>query len=151
MNRALCLWAQAALLLLLAAPQEGDAQYFWSDDAGCGCCFPLAAPLVFVPPCPFGCDCEGLSPVEPQFAPMPTLVEPTAPPAQPPAEPPTPVVKLHVRVPALSTPGQPLEYQIRVENPSAADAHHVVVKNALPANAKLVRASPEPHVKEPEL
>lgn len=69
----------------------------------------------------------------------------------PPCDPPTPVVKLKVRVPACGKPGEPVEYQIRVENCSAADAHHVVVMNALPANARFLRASPEPHAKEPEL
>ena len=46
---------------------------------------------------------------------------------------------------------QPVEYHIRVDNTSAAEAHHVVVMNAMPANARLLRASPEPNVKEPEL
>lgn len=76
------------------------------------------------------------------------------PPELPPPEaldPPTPVVKLRIRVPACASPGQPIEYHIRVQNCSAADAHHVLVKNPLPANAKFVRASPEPHVKEPEI
>ena len=56
-----------------------------------------------------------------------------------------------VRVPAHGKPGEPIEYAIRVENDSQADAHQVVVKNALPANARFVRASPEPHAKAPEL
>lgn len=80
------------------------------------------------------------------------LGSPTFVPAQAePADPPTPAVKLKVRVPASSAPGEPIEYQIHVENCSAADAHHVVVKNSLPPNAKLVRASPEPHTKAPNL
>jgi uncharacterized repeat protein (TIGR01451 family) len=61
------------------------------------------------------------------------------------------VVKIKVRVPACGLPGEPLEYRITIVNDSPADALHVVVKNALPANARFVRASPEPHVKEPEL
>ncbi len=68
-----------------------------------------------------------------------------------PVDPPTPVVKLRVRVPAEARPGAPVEYRIQVDNPSAADAHHVVVKNPMPKNAKFVRANPEPEMKEPEL
>jgi uncharacterized repeat protein (TIGR01451 family) len=47
--------------------------------------------------------------------------------------------------------GQELEYRICVENRSPAAAHHVLVRNPLPANARFVRASPEPAVREPEL
>jgi uncharacterized repeat protein (TIGR01451 family) len=67
------------------------------------------------------------------------------------AYPPTPIVVLHVRVPAGIHAGQELEYRICVENRSAAAAHHVLVRNPLPANARFVRASPEPAVREPEL
>lgn len=134
MNPTRTIITQASLLLLLVIPGEKTSRLFGNDEADGGCCFPLAAPLVPMPPCTIGC--------EPLCIPAVQVEQ---------AEPPTPVVKLHVRVPAFSAPGQPLEYLIRVENCSAADAHHVVVKNALPANAKLVRASPEPHVKEPVL
>src|SRR5437870_3407359 len=68
-----------------------------------------------------------------------------------PKDPPPPVVKRKVRVPACSEPGQHLEYRICVENCSPAEAHHVVVKNALPANAKFVRSDPEPSKQGPEL
>ncbi len=65
--------------------------------------------------------------------------------------PPPPVVKIKVRVAACSEPGRNLEYRICVENCSTAEAHHVMVKNALPANAKFVRAEPKPSKQEPEL
>ena len=94
----------------------------------------LASCLVVAPVAPLIC---------PDFCPLPMPTEP--------ADPPTPVVRLKVRVPSAAAPGQPVEYRIRVDNVSAGDAHNVVVKNALPANAKFVRASPEPHAKEPEL
>ncbi|MBI1831188.1 MAG: hypothetical protein HYR84_07050 [Planctomycetes bacterium] len=68
-----------------------------------------------------------------------------------PKDPPPPTVKLKVRVPASSDPGQPLEYRICVENCSTAEAHHVIVKNALPANAKFVKSDPEPSKQGPEL
>jgi len=68
-----------------------------------------------------------------------------------PADPPAPVVVLRVRVPANVAAGQELEYRIGVENCSPAAAHHVLVRNPLPANARFVRASPEPSVREPEL
>lgn len=68
-----------------------------------------------------------------------------------PADPPAPVVVLRVRVPASAAAGQELEYRICVENCSAAAAHHVLVRNPLPAGAHFVRASPEPAVREPDL
>jgi uncharacterized repeat protein (TIGR01451 family) len=71
-------------------------------------------------------------------------------PAEPP-DPPVPVVAIRVRVPAVATAGQELEYHLCVENCSNAAAHHVLVRNPLPANARFVRARPEPSVREPEL
>src|ERR1017187_6869217 len=68
-----------------------------------------------------------------------------------PKDPPPPVVKLKVRVPACAEPGANLEYRICVENCSTAEAHHVVVKNTLPSNAKFVKADPEPTKQGPEL
>jgi uncharacterized repeat protein (TIGR01451 family) len=68
-----------------------------------------------------------------------------------PKYPPPPVVKLKVRVPACSEPGGAITYRICVENCSTAEAHHVTVKNALPGNAKFVKADPEPSQKAPEL
>jgi len=64
---------------------------------------------------------------------------------------PIPMVRLRIKAPACSPMGKEIEYRIKVENCSQADAHHVVVKNALPPNVKLVSASPIPHQKEPEL
>jgi uncharacterized repeat protein (TIGR01451 family) len=66
-------------------------------------------------------------------------------------DPPTPVVKIRVRVPACGTAGKDIEYCICVENCSRANAHHVLVKNALPKNARFVRAEPPPTRKTPEL
>jgi uncharacterized repeat protein (TIGR01451 family) len=66
-------------------------------------------------------------------------------------DPPAPVVILRVRVPASVAAGQDLEYRICVENCSPAPAHHVLVRNPLPANARFVRASPEPNVHDTEL
>jgi uncharacterized repeat protein (TIGR01451 family) len=56
-----------------------------------------------------------------------------------------------VRVPAIATVGQELEYHICVENLSRAAAHHVTVRNPVPANARFVRANPEPSSKDSEL
>jgi uncharacterized repeat protein (TIGR01451 family) len=75
--------------------------------------------------------------------PVPALAEP--------GDPPTPVVVLCVRVPANAVAGRELEYWICVENCSPAAAHHVLVRNPLPSNARFVRASPEPSVREPEI
>lgn len=68
-----------------------------------------------------------------------------------PKDPPPPVVKLKVRVPACSEPGQPIEYRICVENCSTMEAHHVIVKDALPENAKFVKSDPAPSKQGPEL
>jgi uncharacterized repeat protein (TIGR01451 family) len=68
-----------------------------------------------------------------------------------PKDPPPPVVKIKVRVAACADPGQLIEYRICVENCSIAEAHHVVVKNAVPNNAKFVKADPEPAKQGPEL
>jgi uncharacterized repeat protein (TIGR01451 family) len=71
--------------------------------------------------------------------------------ALPPVDPPVPVVALFMRVPAAVSPGQEIEYHICVENRSAALAHHVLVRDPLPANARFIRATPEPSLREPEL
>lgn len=68
-----------------------------------------------------------------------------------PKDPPPPVVKVKVRVPACSEPGSAITYCICIENCSKMEAHHVVVKNALPANAKFVKSDPEPSKQGPEL
>src|SRR6266704_944334 len=66
-------------------------------------------------------------------------------------DPPTPVVALRIRVPSTAAAGQDLDYRICIENLSAAPAHHVIVRKPVPANARFVRANPEPSAKEPEL
>jgi len=69
---------------------------------------------------------------------------------QPPA-PAVPVVIVRVRVAACAAPGQDIEYRLSVENCSPAPAHHVLLHDALPSNARFVRAVPEPTRREPEL
>jgi uncharacterized repeat protein (TIGR01451 family) len=66
-------------------------------------------------------------------------------------DPPVPVVSLCVRVPASVPADEEIEYHICVENKSAAAAYRVLVRNALPANARFVRATPEPSYRDPEL
>jgi uncharacterized repeat protein (TIGR01451 family) len=68
-----------------------------------------------------------------------------------PQDPPVPVVVLSVRVPATTAAGQELVYHLCVENCSAAAAHHVVLRNPLPAGARFVRSDPGPSAREPEL
>lgn len=68
-----------------------------------------------------------------------------------PEDPPAPAVTIRVRVPAAVTGGKEIEYRMTVENASQAPAHHVLVRNPVPANAKLVRASPEPNARGAEL
>lgn len=105
--------------------------------------------------------------------PEPPLLDPTAnppivlpvPPAPPtilpgpphpigpvePVDPPAPLVKIRLRAPACAGPGADLKYCILVENCSPAEAHHVLVKNALPKNTKYLKAEPEPTIKDGEL
>lgn len=68
-----------------------------------------------------------------------------------PEDPPPPAVVIRVRVPASVTGGNEIEYRLTVENTSSAPAHHVLIRNPVPANAKLVRASPEPNSRGAEL
>jgi uncharacterized repeat protein (TIGR01451 family) len=68
-----------------------------------------------------------------------------------PKYPPPPVLKIKVRVPACSEPRQAIEYRICVENCSTAEAHHVMVKNLIPSNAKYVKADPLPNKQGDEL
>jgi uncharacterized repeat protein (TIGR01451 family) len=68
-----------------------------------------------------------------------------------PVDPPVPTIALRVRVPAVSAPDAELQYRLIVENTSRAKAHHVVVRNPLPANVRFVRATPEPTDPAPDL
>jgi uncharacterized repeat protein (TIGR01451 family) len=76
---------------------------------------------------------------------------PAGPSGSGPVDPPEPQVSIKVRVPARTAPGKDLEYRILVENCGKASAHRVYVRAAVPANAELVRAVPEPQQREPEL
>jgi uncharacterized repeat protein (TIGR01451 family) len=91
---------------------------------------------------------EAPSSPEPPLADAPAAPVPAAP---RPADPPVPVVSVRVRVLASGAVGQDLVYHICVENCSRAAAHHVLLRNPLPAYARFVRATPEPSAGEPEL
>lgn len=94
------------------------------------------------------------STAEPPLAGTPLQPRPglTAPLGTPyPVDPPVPVVAIRVRVAAQSAPKQEIEYRICVQNTSSAAAHHVLVRNPLPVNARFVRATPEPTRVEPEV
>jgi uncharacterized repeat protein (TIGR01451 family) len=69
----------------------------------------------------------------------------------PPPEPAVPVVKVRVRAPACAVVGKEMEYRIKVENCSPADAHHVIVRTTVPASVQVVRASPQVHANNPDL
>ena len=81
------------------------------------------------------------------------MVVPGPPPAGShcPLDPPPPTVAIRVRVADSAAAGQELVYRIHVVNRSPAAAHHVTVRNPLPANAAFVRTVPEPALREPEL
>jgi uncharacterized repeat protein (TIGR01451 family) len=107
------------------------------------------------PPLP-GSPTQPVPVVPAPVQPMPVLPMQPAPPMSPfgpaapvldicpPIDPPVPVVKLKVRVAACAVAGQEIDYRILVENCSCAPAHHVLVRNPLPANARFVRATPSP-------
>jgi uncharacterized repeat protein (TIGR01451 family) len=68
-----------------------------------------------------------------------------------PTEIPAPVVTLRLCAPAVAGVGQEVPYRILVENRSPAPAHHVAVRNAVPAHARFIRAHPEPAAVDPEI
>lgn len=60
------------------------------------------------------------------------------------ADPPAPMVRIQVRVPADSPPGDDIRYLITVTNTSRAAAHAVTVRNPLPADKSLTPLKAEP-------
>jgi uncharacterized repeat protein (TIGR01451 family) len=56
----------------------------------------------------------------------------------------TPTVSITVTAPESIKAGELIVYKLTVENRSSAAAHHVLVSNAIPANASFVKAAPEP-------
>lgn len=62
---------------------------------------------------------------------------------RPVADPPPPVVRVQVRVPADSPPGDDIKYVLTVTNSSGSDAHRVTVRNPIPDGVEaVVKASP---------
>ena len=55
-----------------------------------------------------------------------------------------PALSLKVYVPACAGAGEELDYRIIIENRSSTAAHHVMIHDPLPANARYVKAKPEP-------
>jgi uncharacterized repeat protein (TIGR01451 family) len=106
--------------------------------------------LVSLPDCALAAQDPALCVPPPSTYPTrePPMLSGAAPvPQGPVQEPPTPVVTLSMLAPAASGSGQEIEYKICIENCSAAAAHHVMVRDPLPANARFVRATPEPAVR----
>ncbi|HEY7428161.1 MAG TPA: hypothetical protein VH682_28265 [Gemmataceae bacterium] len=127
---------------------------------------PVPAPPVQLPgtaPPPGEPPADG-SPIPPQVpgspgAPVPPTPDGTVPfvpqgPFAPPGPfagpaPQTPIVQLRVRAPAEVQPEKEIEYLLIVENVSAAEAHHVTVRDRLPGGTKFVRAKPKPTKEQP--
>jgi uncharacterized repeat protein (TIGR01451 family) len=85
--------------------------------------------------------------VRPVQVPPSTL--PSAGPPRPVADPPAPLVRIQVRVPADSPPGDEIKYLIIVSNVSQADAHRVTVRNPIAAGVDgVVRSEPMYDAKE---
>jgi uncharacterized repeat protein (TIGR01451 family) len=99
--------------------------------AFCGWMISVRAQPPEQPPAPLITPIEDSAVEQAQFA-QPGM------PAVPPApqrvvsDPPPPVVRIQVRVPADSPPGDDLKYQIVIQNVSQAEAHQVAVRNPIP-------------------
>jgi uncharacterized repeat protein (TIGR01451 family) len=138
---ALVLLAELAAALVLglgSASAESQKSPFRTAQIT-GPCLPQAPPP----------DCAAPPPPDCAAPPLPAAVP--SPVAPGPVDPPTPSVSLRVRALASAAAGQSLEYRISVENITRAPAHHVTVRNPLPANATFVSATPNPDQKDPEL
>lgn len=115
---------------------------------------PSEPPLADLPPVP---QVGEIPPAPPPDAPGSPSPQPEAPALEPegagvcPGDPPTPAVSLRVRVAATASAGQELEYRLCVANQSPAAAHHVTIRNPVPANARYVRATPAPVARDPEI
>lgn len=68
-----------------------------------------------------------------------------------PCEVPPPNLAVKVIVPMCASQGEELDYHILIENRSLTAAHHVLVHDPLPANARFVRSDPPPALLGPEL
>lgn len=64
-------------------------------------------------------------------------------------DPPPALVRIQVRVPADSPPGDDIRYVITVRNTSSAEAHRVTVRNPLPEQVDVVKAEPTWHEPKP--
>src|SRR5262249_22813552 len=151
------MWGRAVATVMLGAwLMGGTGTPGWADTPEP----PLAPPLVVdgpVLPCPppLAPPLVADGPVLPCLPPCPPPPRPPVPlpPPPPPCppDPPPPVVTVKVRVPACAVLTEELEYRICIENCSPSAAHHVVIRNPLPANARFVRANPQPNETKPEL
>jgi uncharacterized repeat protein (TIGR01451 family) len=63
----------------------------------------------------------------------------------------TPVVTIRVIGPEAVSIDTEVPYKIIIQNRSNARAHHVLVRCMAPKNAQLIKATPEPTAKQPEL
>jgi len=82
--------------------------------------------------------------VEPAQFSQPVSLDKAAVLPRPVNDPPPPVVRVQVRVPADSAPGDDIKYVLTVTNSSAADAHRVTVRNPIPDGVEaVVRAAPQ--------
>jgi len=115
-----------------------------------------SAPAQYAEPGPFPLPATPPVPVGNEAIPPLTFDDPEVQPAQftTPAginalsrsvvDPPPPVVRIQVRVPADSPPGDDIKYQITVHNTSSVDAHAVSARVPLPETVEgVVKAEPE--------
>ncbi len=144
--RALTVWLIVALgTLSHSQPLTGQIE------PPCANCGPKPATIAPIPVPEFQAPVQ--SPIIPQVS--PPVETPVA--MQHPgdddawAEAPQACIKIKTRVKACAEIGKRLEYQIKVENVTAAAAHNVVVKMNMPASVKVLEASPQVAARDPEL
>lgn len=115
---------------------------------------PFSGALAQAPPSPFPTVAsEPLTPLEDpevqpaQFTIPASLQTPQSAGVRPVIDPPPAMVRIQVRVPADSPPGDDIKYLIVVRNTSTADAHRVTVRNPLPEGIAEVVKSDPPYTK----
>ncbi len=68
-----------------------------------------------------------------------------------PVDPPFPQVLLRTRVAGIASPNEEVTYRLQLNNPTAAPAHQVRVRQSLPLQGKFLKSTPTPTSQEGEL
>ncbi len=68
-----------------------------------------------------------------------------------PVDPPFPQVLLRTRVAGIASPNEEVTYRLQLNNPTAAPAHQVRVRQSIPTQGKFLKSTPAPTSQEGEL